>query len=64
VKYDPKFLFIPLLRDSRTGQTARQIFDGSNDADARKGVPFLPFVDIVAHLEDRIAPKLQFWGRE
>ena len=53
MKYNPKFLFIPLfLSDSRTGQTARQIFifDGSNDAHSCKGVSFLAFVDIAAHL--------------
>jgi len=40
------------------------MLDGSNDTDLCKGVPFLPLVDIAAHLEDQIAPKLQFWGHE
>jgi len=35
-------MYTPFLSNSRTGQTARQIFtlDGSNDADSCKGVPF------------------------
>jgi len=43
VKYNTKFLFIPFLSNSPTGQTTRQIFtlDGSNDADSCKGVPLL-----------------------
>jgi len=50
-----RFLFIPpFLSNAPTGQTAHQIFtlNGSNDADSRKGVPFLALVDIVAHLGD------------
>jgi len=35
----------------------------AHDADSRKGVPFLAFVDTAAHL-GQIAPKLQFWGPE
>jgi len=61
------FLFIPLfVRNTLTGQTARQIYtlNGSNDADSRKDVPFLALVDIAAHLGDKIAPKPQFLGRE
>jgi len=48
-----------------TGQTAHHIFtfDGSNDADSCKSVPFLALVDIVAaHLDDQIAQKNNFWG--
>jgi len=37
---------------------------GSNDAESRKDVPFLAFVNISAHLGDQIAQKHQFWGRE
>jgi len=66
VKYNPKcFLFIPpFLRNTPTGQTARQIYtlNGSNDADSRKDVPFLALVDIAAHLGDQIAQKPNFWG--
>ena len=61
------FLFIPrFLSNAPTGQTARHIFtlNGSNDADSRKGVPFLALVDIAAHLGDQIAKKKQFWGSE
>jgi len=60
------FIYTPFLRNTPTGQTARQIFtlNGSNDADSRKDVPFLALVDIAAHLGDQIAPKPQFWGRE
>jgi len=32
--------------------------------DSRKDVPFLASVDIAAHLEDQIAQKPQFLGRE
>ena len=55
-----------LLSNAPTGQTADHIFtlNGSNDADSRKGVPFLALVDIAAHLGDQIAPKPQFLGRE
>jgi len=36
------------------------MFVGSNNADSGKGVPFLAFVDIAAHLWDQITPKPQF----
>jgi len=60
------FLFIPFLSNSPTGQTVHHIFtlNGSTDADSRKGVPFLAFVDIAPHFWDQIAPKPQFLGRE
>jgi len=61
------FLFISLfLSNSPTGQTIHYIFtlNGSNDADSRKGVPFLAFIDIAPHSGDQIAPKPQFLGRE
>jgi len=61
------FLFIPpFLSNSFTGQTIDHIFtlSGSNDADSRKGVPFLAFVDIAPHFAYQIAPKPQFLGRE
>jgi len=68
VKYNPKcFLFIPLfLRNTPTGQTARQIYtlNGSHDADSRKDVPFLALIDTAVHLGDKIAQKKQFLGRE
>jgi len=40
------------------------MLNGSNDADSRKGVPFLALVDIAAHLGDQNAPKPQFLGCE
>ena len=39
-----------------SGLTTGQL-NGSNDADSRKGVPFLALVDIVVHLWDQIAQK-------
>jgi len=56
----------PLLRNTPTTQTARQIYtlNSSNDADSRKDVRFVALVDIAAHLEDQIAQKPQFLGRE
>jgi len=58
--------YLYFLSNSPTGQTARRIFtlNGSNDADSRKGVPFLAFVDITAYLGGQIASKPQFLGRE
>ena len=52
--------------NSPTGQTRRRIFkfDGSNDADSRKDVPFGSFVNIVPHFMGEIPLKPQFLGRE
>ena len=53
--------------NSPTGQTRGQIFtlDGSNDADSRKDVPFVGFVDIASHFGSKITQKKpQFLGRE
>jgi len=49
-------LFIPFFRNSRTGQTCRQIFtsDDPNDADSRKGAPFEGFVGIAHHFGGEI----------
>jgi len=61
------FLFIPLfLSNSSTGQTIHHIFtlNGSNDADSRKGVPCLAFVDLAPHFGYQIALKPQFLERE
>jgi len=60
------FVYTPFLRNTPTGQTARQnyTFNGSNDANPRKDVPFLALVDIAAHLGDQIAQKPQFLGCE
>jgi len=60
------FIYTPFLRNTPTGQTARQNYtlNGSNDADSRKDVLFLPLVDIAAHLGDQVAQKPQFLGRE
>jgi len=67
VKYNENFLFIYLylfFMNSPTGQTRRRIFtlDGSNDADSRKDVPFVGFVDIAPHFGGEIPQKTQFWG--
>jgi len=55
----PNFFYLYPLSNAPTGQTAHHIFTphGSNDADSCKGVPFLTFVDIAAHLWNQIAPK-------
>ena len=58
------FKFIPLfLSNSPTGQTVHHIFtlNGSNDADSRKGVPYLALVNIVAYLAT-ILTKANFDG--
>jgi len=49
LKYNLIFFYLyPVFGNSPTDQTRRRIFahDGSNDADSRKDVPFLDFVDI------------------
>jgi len=58
------FIYTPFLINSPRAQTAHHIFtlNGSNDADSRKGVPFLALVDIAAHLGDQIAQKPNFGG--
>jgi len=38
------------------------MLNGSNDADARKDVPFLASVDIAAHLGDQIVQKKPILG--
>ena len=60
------FIYTPFLSNSPTGQTIHHIFtlDSTHDADSRKGVPFLAFVDIAPHFGDQIAQKPQFLGRE
>ena len=60
------FIYTPLLINSPTGQTVHHIFtlNDLNDADSRKGVPFLAFVDIASHFVDQIAQNPQFLGRE
>jgi len=64
MKYNEIFLNLFFFMNSPTGQTRRRIFtlDGSNDADSRKDVPFLGFVDIAARFGGEITPKKQFWG--
>jgi len=66
VKYNPKFLFTPFIKQLTYRSDACQIFmlDGSNDADSHKGVPFWGFVGIAAHLGGEIAPKPHLWRRE
>jgi len=60
------FIYTPFLRNTPTGQTARQIYtlNSSNDADPRstQGYAFLALVDIAAHLGDQIAQNTNFWG--
>ena len=52
--------------NSLTGQTRRRIFtlDGLNDADWRKDVPFVSFIDISPHFRGEIPRKHQFLERE
>ena len=66
INYISFFIYTPFLSNAPTCQTAEHIItlNGSNDADSRKGVPFLASVDTAAHLGDQIAQKPQFWGRE
>jgi len=66
INYISFFIYTPFLSNAPTGQTAHHILtlNGSNDADSRKGVPFLALVDIAAHLGDQIGRKPQFLGRE
>jgi len=47
INYIQFLLFISSFGNSPTGQTGQQIFvlNGSNDANSRKDVPFLGFVD-------------------
>jgi len=56
------FIYTPFLSNSPTGQTVHHIFtlNSSNDADSRKAVPFLAFVDIAPHFMDQIAKKTIF----
>ena len=51
---------MPFFGNSLTRQKCRRTFthDGSSDADSRKDVPFLGFVDIAPHL----GGKKQFGG--
>ena len=50
--------------NSPTGQNRRRIFtlDGSNDADSRKDVHFVGFVDIAPHFRGEIPENPNFWG--
>ena len=58
------FIYTTFLSNALIGQTAHHIFtlNSSNDADSRKGVPFLAFVDIATRFEGKIALKINFWG--
>ena len=64
INYISFFIYTPFLSNAPTGQTAHNIFtlNGSNDADSRKGVPFLALVDIAANLGDQIALNSSFGG--
>jgi len=60
-----KFFYLyPFLSNSRTGQTAHNIFtlDGSNVRTHTRVCFFFALVDITAHLGDQIAQKPQFGG--
>ena len=59
MKYNEIFLNLFFFMNSPTGQTRLRIFtlDGSNDADSRKDVPFVGFVDIAARFGGEITPK-------
>ena len=65
VKYNENvfYLYIPFFINSPTGQTRRRIFtlDGSNDADSRKDVHFVGFVDIAPHFRGEIPENPNFW---
>jgi len=52
------FFIYTFFRELTYSQTRRWIFTlaGSNDADARKGVPFGGFVDTAPHFEGEISP--------
>jgi len=58
------FIYTPFLSNSPTGQTVHHIFtlNGSNDADSRKGVPFLAFIDIAPHFGIKLPKNPNFWG--
>jgi len=59
------FIYALFLRDPPTDQMRRRIFaqDGSNDADSRKDVSFLGFVDTAPHLGGGQNPQNpDFWG--
>jgi len=60
------FFIYTFFHELTYSQTRRWIFTlaGSNDADARKGVPFGGFVDTAPHFEGEISPQplTQFWG--
>ena len=61
VKYNQKYFYLcPLFENSTTNQTRRRIFtyDGSNDADSSKDVPF----GIFSHCSPLGGQKHQFWG--
>jgi len=66
VKYNPTFLFIPLigthLQVRPVGGRSRVM--AINDADSRKDVPFLGFVDMAPHFRGSKSPKPQFLRRE
>ena len=64
INYISFFINTPFLSNAPTGQTAHHIFtlNGSNNADSRKGVPFLALVDIAAQLGDQIAQNPNFGG--
>jgi len=59
-----KFIYNFFFMNSPTGQTCRRIFtlDGSNDADSRKHVPFVAFVDIAAHFRVKSPENPNFGG--
>ena len=61
------YLFIyTFFRELTYSSERRRIFtlDGSNDADARKGVPFGGFFDIAPHLGGAKSPKTPIFGRK
>jgi len=51
------FLLTSASRGRSTIAEPLVVLNGSNDADSRKGVVFLAFVDIAPHLEDQTAKK-------
>jgi len=64
INYISFFYLYPFFKQRTYRSDAHHIctLNGSNDADSRKVVPFLAFVDTVAHLGDQIAQKRKYWG--
>jgi len=60
------FIYTPFLRNTPTGQTARQIYtlNGSNDMDSRKDVPFWLWLILQPIYGIKLPQNPNVWGRE